>query len=398
MAARSFGHPPPCLPCLPPSPATPRSTPPPTRSPGAPSRRSPPAAATAATPSPHLPEPLARVLLSRLDARVDREVPAPASDWVDSRAGARRSRAWRDAAREAARVPAPAWAGFLGHACRLVVSHLVRPAETLAAVAFEDAATDEIPTAVALRRLQRVRAVPGTSPRSPSTTPSARASPASTGPASSACSAASTAAWSPASAADEWTTLLEPHDRPRRPALVRRVGPDAAPRGVLRGEGPRRRRPRAEAGPEGYTEAALRQRLAAVLPTVPPARPRSRPDSRGGVPTRQQGMPDTLTGLRPRAARGGRRRRRAAWLAEASEMPAEVESAPGERRARRGAPRPAPLRPRPDRPGDPAPRGRTADATFVDVRPTTSPAASADGVHGRDGARARTRRRRSGRR
>ncbi len=100
-----------------------------------------------------LPTAVAQPLLARLDARIDREAPAPASPWVDADAARAGARQWRDAARLAARVPAPEWPVFLGDACRLVVSHLVRPAETLAAVAFEDDGDAERPTALVMRRL-----------------------------------------------------------------------------------------------------------------------------------------------------------------------------------------------------------------------------------------------------
>lgn len=100
-----------------------------------------------------LPPAVATPLLARLDARVDREAPAPASPWVDADAARAGARQWRDAARLAARVPAPEWPAFLGDACRLVVSHLVRPAETLAAVAFEDDGDAERPAALVMRRL-----------------------------------------------------------------------------------------------------------------------------------------------------------------------------------------------------------------------------------------------------
>ena len=100
-----------------------------------------------------LPSPLACVLLARLDARLDREAPAPASDWIDPDRAGDLTRAWRETARSAARVPAPAWTAFLLDACRLAVSHLVRPAETLAAVAFEDDGEAERPAALVVRRL-----------------------------------------------------------------------------------------------------------------------------------------------------------------------------------------------------------------------------------------------------
>ena len=100
-----------------------------------------------------LPGPVACVLLARLDARLDREATAPASDWIDPDRAGDAARAWREAARSAARVPAPAWAAFLVDACRLAVSHLVRPAETLAAVAFEEDGEAERPAALVVRRL-----------------------------------------------------------------------------------------------------------------------------------------------------------------------------------------------------------------------------------------------------
>ncbi|HEX8297927.1 MAG TPA: hypothetical protein VF594_02100, partial [Rubricoccaceae bacterium] len=107
-----------------------------------------------------LPTPIARVLLARLDARLDREAPAPVSDWIDPDRATDAARAWRDAARSAARVPAPAWTAFLVDACRLAVSHLVRPAETLAAVAFEDDGEAERPAALVVRRLAQFEPYP----------------------------------------------------------------------------------------------------------------------------------------------------------------------------------------------------------------------------------------------
>ena len=101
-----------------------------------------------------LPAPLARFLLARLDARVDLDAPAPESAWVDAALARDGAEAWREAARRAARVPAPAWVGFAEQACWLVVSHLVRPAETLAAVAFEEATTVEIPATLAVNSLR----------------------------------------------------------------------------------------------------------------------------------------------------------------------------------------------------------------------------------------------------
>ncbi len=107
-----------------------------------------------------LPAPLARVLLARLDAQVDRAAPPPASDWLDADRALDAARAWRDAARKAGRVPAPAWTSFLSDGCLLALSHVVRPAETLAAVAFEDDGPDERPAVLLLARIAAVATSP----------------------------------------------------------------------------------------------------------------------------------------------------------------------------------------------------------------------------------------------
>ncbi len=108
-----------------------------------------------------LPAPVARLLGARLDARVDRAAALPDTPWVDASAPAVREagRAWREAARAAARVPADLWAENVERAARLALSHLIRPAETLAAYAFE---TDDAPIAAALtlRRIQAFASYP----------------------------------------------------------------------------------------------------------------------------------------------------------------------------------------------------------------------------------------------
>ena len=101
-----------------------------------------------------LPSPVARVVRARLDARLDREAALPSTPWLDREHPAAReaATAWRAAARTAAHVPAAAWPDLLANAAHQAVSHLVRPAETLASSAFVD--TDEpLPTPLALDRL-----------------------------------------------------------------------------------------------------------------------------------------------------------------------------------------------------------------------------------------------------
>jgi hypothetical protein len=100
-----------------------------------------------------LPAPVARLAAARLDDIVRSEAEPTPSDWVDrDDEGLREAtRAWREAVRTAARVPAAAWEGFLAETCRLAVAHLVRPAETLSAYAFEGV-DHALPTALALRR------------------------------------------------------------------------------------------------------------------------------------------------------------------------------------------------------------------------------------------------------
>lgn len=103
-----------------------------------------------------LPSPVARLLGARLDARVDRAAAPPDTPWVDADAAGLldASRTWREAARSAARFPAAAWEEEVDRATRLALSHLVRPAETLAAYAFEN---DDEPLAATLA-LRRIRA------------------------------------------------------------------------------------------------------------------------------------------------------------------------------------------------------------------------------------------------
>ena len=79
--------------------------------------------------------PLGRLLSARLDAELDRA--APASAWVDADATAEARAAWRAAAEPTLRVPAGQRQSVVAQATGRALAHLVRPADTLAAVAFE---------------------------------------------------------------------------------------------------------------------------------------------------------------------------------------------------------------------------------------------------------------------
>ena len=95
--------------------------------------------------------PVARLLAARLDAAV--RAASPASPWVDDDAPAVREarEAWETAASAAARFPADVWAEAARWATSQALSHLVRPARTLAATAFAGE-PGPVPAAVALSR------------------------------------------------------------------------------------------------------------------------------------------------------------------------------------------------------------------------------------------------------
>ena len=138
------------LPCPPPCP-TPRSTPRPTPSPAGRSPRSPPAPSRDDLAG--LAPPIGRLLTARLDAVLDQS--APASRWVDpaDEPVAAALAGWRRAAQAAARIPADERDAEVHRAARRALAHLVRPADTLAAVAFEGEA-GPLPVAVALDRVR----------------------------------------------------------------------------------------------------------------------------------------------------------------------------------------------------------------------------------------------------
>lgn len=99
--------------------------------------------------------PVAHLLHAWLDARADRLAAPPETAWLDAGHAALddAAPAWQDAVRAAVRYPAAAWAEAVGRAARLALGHLVRPAETLAAYAFDDE-DDPLPAVRALRRLR----------------------------------------------------------------------------------------------------------------------------------------------------------------------------------------------------------------------------------------------------
>ncbi|MEM1117848.1 MAG: hypothetical protein AAF845_04440 [Bacteroidota bacterium] len=86
-----------------------------------------------------LPSPVARLLHAHLDAQAAEATSVPASPYVDPEADGVRAatRTWREAVRDAVRMPADVWAPAVEDAARRAVTHLIRPAETLAAHAFE---------------------------------------------------------------------------------------------------------------------------------------------------------------------------------------------------------------------------------------------------------------------
>ena len=95
--------------------------------------------------------PLARLLHARLDAELDRA--APASTWVDADATADARNAWREAAESVLRIPADQREAVVRRATERALTHLIRPADTLAAVAFEGEA-GPLPAGAALERIR----------------------------------------------------------------------------------------------------------------------------------------------------------------------------------------------------------------------------------------------------
>ena len=95
--------------------------------------------------------PLARVLAARLDAELDRATPT--TDWVDAEATADAREAWREAARASLHLPAAVRDAEVEGAVRRALEHLIRPADTLAAVAFEGEA-GALPVETVLSRIR----------------------------------------------------------------------------------------------------------------------------------------------------------------------------------------------------------------------------------------------------
>ena len=101
--------------------------------------------------------PLGRLLEARLAAALDQATPR--SPWIDDDRVADARQAWRDVARDAVRIPAAEREAEVRQAAHRALSHLVRPADTLAAVAFEGQ-TGPLPASVALDRVRAFGAYP----------------------------------------------------------------------------------------------------------------------------------------------------------------------------------------------------------------------------------------------
>jgi hypothetical protein len=97
-----------------------------------------------------LPAPVARLLHARLALAVADAAPRD-SEWVGGSDVEAAAEAWHEAATRAVRFPASAWADAVRQAVRLALAHLVRPAATLADVAFEGE-PGRLPVGVALDR------------------------------------------------------------------------------------------------------------------------------------------------------------------------------------------------------------------------------------------------------
>lgn len=95
--------------------------------------------------------PLARLLDARLNAELHRA--APASAWVDADATADALQAWKDAAEPTARIPRDQRRAVVQRATERALTHLLRPADTLAAVAFQDE-PGPLPVDTALARIR----------------------------------------------------------------------------------------------------------------------------------------------------------------------------------------------------------------------------------------------------
>ncbi len=99
-----------------------------------------------------LPAPLVPVLHARLAAAVEAAAPMP-SAWLDAAPVREATEAWLDAARGAVAFPTDEWPRAVREAATRALAHLVRPAETLAAVAFLDRPAT-LPMADALDRIR----------------------------------------------------------------------------------------------------------------------------------------------------------------------------------------------------------------------------------------------------
>ena len=99
-----------------------------------------------------LPAPLVTLLQARLGAAVDAAAPS-SSAWLDAEAIRETTEAWKETALAAVHVPADVWPEAVREAAGLSLAHLVRPADTLAAVAFAGGRAS-LPIQVALDRVR----------------------------------------------------------------------------------------------------------------------------------------------------------------------------------------------------------------------------------------------------
>ena len=99
-----------------------------------------------------LPAPLVTLLQARLGAAVDAAAPS-SSAWLDAEAIREATEAWKETALAAVHVPADVWPEAVREAAGLSLAHLVRPADTLAAVAFAGGRAS-LPIQVALDRVR----------------------------------------------------------------------------------------------------------------------------------------------------------------------------------------------------------------------------------------------------
>ena len=95
--------------------------------------------------------PLGRLLEARMETALD--LATPRSPWIEGDRVNQAREAWREAAQGALRIPATEREAEVRQAAYRALSHLVRPAQTMAAVAFEGQA-EPLPVETALDRIR----------------------------------------------------------------------------------------------------------------------------------------------------------------------------------------------------------------------------------------------------